>query len=66
MLKYKPNRLCKGLRLAVKKLMNSAIVATILKRKYKSKVFSIPQTNLIPNEIQFQFKRLQIPMPIEL
>jgi ATP-dependent DNA helicase PIF1 len=49
--------LCNGSRLAVKKLMNNVIEATIMKEKYKGEDVLIPWIPLIPNEKPFNFKR---------
>jgi ATP-dependent DNA helicase PIF1 len=51
-------RLCNGTRLAVKKLMN-IIEGTILKGKNKGKDVLISRISLIPNDMPFDFKRLQ-------
>ncbi|XP_065172041.1 ATP-dependent DNA helicase pif1-like [Atheta coriaria] len=55
-------RLCNGTRLAVKKLLNNVIEATILKGKYKGEDVLIPRIPLIPNDMPFNFKRLQFPV----
>jgi len=55
-------RLCNGTRLAVKKLMNNVIKATILKGKYKGEDVLIPRIPMIPNDMPFEFKRLQFPV----
>lgn len=55
-------RLCNGTRLAVKKLMNNVIEATILKGKYKGEHVLIPRIPMIPNDLPFDFKRLQFPV----
>ncbi|GBP20086.1 ATP-dependent DNA helicase PIF1 [Eumeta japonica] len=55
-------RLCNGTRLAVKRLMNNVIEATILKGKYKGEDVLIPRIPLIPNDMSFDFKRLQFPV----
>ena len=60
------SRLCNGIRLAVKKLMNNIIKATILNGKYKDEDVLIPLIPLIPNDIQFDFKRLQFPVRLAL
>ena len=54
--------LCNGTRLAVKKLMNNLIEATILNGKYKGEDVLIPRIPLIPNDMPFDFKRLQFPV----
>lgn len=55
-------KLCNGTRLAIKKLMNNVIEATILKGKYKGEVVLIPRIPLIPTDVPFEFKRLQFPV----
>jgi hypothetical protein len=55
-------RLCNGTRLAVKKLMNNIIEATILTGKYKGEDVLIPRIPMIPNDTPFDFKRLQFPV----
>jgi ATP-dependent DNA helicase PIF1 len=56
------SRLCNGTRLAVKKLMNNVIEATILKGKYKGEDVLIPRIPMIPNDMPFNFKQLQFPV----
>jgi hypothetical protein len=58
-------RLCKITRLAVKKLINNVIEATILKRKYKGEDVLILRIPLIPNDMPFDFKRLRFPVQLE-
>ncbi|GBP47861.1 ATP-dependent DNA helicase pif1 [Eumeta japonica] len=55
-------RLCNGTRLAVKKLMNNVIEATIMKGKYKGEDVLIPRIPMIPTDLPFDFKRLQFPV----
>lgn len=55
-------RLCNGTRLAVKKLMNNVIEATILRGKYKGEDVLIPRIPMIPTDMPFDFKRLQFPV----
>lgn len=57
-----PPRLCNGTRLAVKKLMNNVIEATILKGKFKGEDVFIPRIPMIPTDLPFNFKRLQFPV----
>lgn len=52
-------RLCNGVRLVVKKLMNNVVEATILKGKYKGKDSLIPRIPMISNDMPFDFKRLE-------
>ena len=55
-------RLCNGTRLAVKKIMNNVIEATIIKGKYKGEDVLIPRIPMIPTDLPFDFKRLQFPV----
>ncbi|XP_076273146.1 uncharacterized protein LOC143204485 [Rhynchophorus ferrugineus] len=55
-------RLCNGTRLAIKKLLNNVIEATILKGKYKGEDVLIPRIPMIPTDVPFEFKRLQFPV----
>nr|XP_032525562.1 fatty acyl-CoA reductase wat-like [Danaus plexippus plexippus] len=55
-------RLCNGTRLAVKRLMNNVIEATIIKGKYKGEDVLIPRIPMIPMDLPFDFKRLQFPV----
>lgn len=55
-------KLCNGTRLAVKKLMNNLIEATILSGKYKGEDVLIPRIPMIPPDLPFDFKRLQFPI----
>lgn len=57
-----PPRLCNGTRLAVKKLMQNVIEATILHGKSKGEEVLIPRIPMIPNDMPFDFKRLQYPV----
>ena len=55
-------RLCNGTRLAVKKLMNYIIEATIIKGKYKVEDVLIPRIPMTLTDLPFDFKRLQFPV----
>lgn len=55
-------KLCNGTRLAVKKLLNNLIEATILTGKFKGEDVLIPRIPMIPNDLPFNFKRLQFPV----
>lgn len=55
-------RLCNGTRLAVKNLMSNVIEATIIKGKYKGEDVLIPRIPLSPNDMPFEFQRLQFPV----
>ncbi|CAL1292154.1 unnamed protein product, partial [Larinioides sclopetarius] len=57
-----PPKLCNGTRLAVKKLMNNVVEATILTGPFKGEDVLIPQIPMIPTDTPFQFKRLQFPI----
>lgn len=52
-----PPRLCNGTRLAVKKLMNNVIEATILNGKFKGEDVFLPRIPMIPTDMPFEFKR---------
>ncbi|VDM93013.1 unnamed protein product [Onchocerca ochengi] len=52
-------KLCNGTQLAVKKLMNNVVEATILTRSYKDEHVLIPRIPMIPTDMPFQLKRLQ-------
>jgi ATP-dependent DNA helicase PIF1 len=55
-------RLCNGTRLCVKSLMPHVIEATILAGCAKGEDAFIPRIPMVPNDIPFQFKRLQFPV----
>uniref|UniRef100_A0A8D9BCK9 ATP-dependent DNA helicase n=1 Tax=Cacopsylla melanoneura TaxID=428564 RepID=A0A8D9BCK9_9HEMI len=57
-----PPELCNGTRLAVKKLMNNVIEATIIKGKFKGKDVLLPRLPIIPSDVPFEFKRVQFPI----
>ncbi|GFV36186.1 ATP-dependent DNA helicase [Trichonephila clavipes] len=52
-------KLCNGTRLAVKKLMNNVVEATILTGPFKGEDVLIPRIPMIPTDTPFKFKRLQ-------
>lgn len=54
--------LCIDTRLAVKKSVNNVIKATILKGKYEGEDVLTPRIPMIPNDMPFDFKRLQFPV----
>ncbi|GFW17608.1 ATP-dependent DNA helicase [Trichonephila clavipes] len=54
-------KLCNGTRLAVEKLMNIVVEATILTGPFKGDVL-IPRIPMIPTDTPFKFKRLQFPI----
>ncbi|XP_054745836.1 uncharacterized protein LOC129250225 [Anastrepha obliqua] len=54
--------LCNGTRLAVKKLRNNVIEATIIKGKYKGEDVLISRIPMISTDLPFDFKRLQLPV----
>lgn len=55
-------KLCNGTRLAIQRLQNNVIVATILIGKYKGEVVLIPRIPLISTDMPFEFKRVQFPV----
>ncbi|KAF7270300.1 hypothetical protein GWI33_016728 [Rhynchophorus ferrugineus] len=55
-------RLCNGTRLAVRKMMNNIIEATILKGKYKGEDVLILRIPMIPSDLPVDLKRLQFPV----
>ncbi|XP_039282843.1 uncharacterized protein LOC120351029 isoform X2 [Nilaparvata lugens] len=55
-------KLCNGTRLAVKRLMNNVVEATILTGPFKGEDVLIPRIPTIPTDTPFQFKRLQFPI----
>ncbi|XP_044592333.1 uncharacterized protein LOC123270358 [Cotesia glomerata] len=55
-------KLCNGTRLAVKKLMNNLIEATIITGKFKDEDVLIPRIPMILTDLSFQFKRIQFPV----
>ncbi|CAF1454121.1 unnamed protein product [Rotaria sp. Silwood1] len=55
-------RLCNGTRLCVKSLMPHVIEATILTGCARGEDVFIPRIPMIPNDIPFEFKRLQFPV----
>lgn len=57
-----PPRLCNGTRLAVKRLMPNLIEATIINGKYAGENVCIPRIPMIPTDLPFDFKRLQLPV----
>lgn len=57
--KYQPTKsFCNGLRLAMKKLLNNMIEATILKKKYEEEIFLITRIQIISTDLPFKFKQL--------
>ena len=57
-------KLCNGLQLAVKKLKNNIVEATILTGPFKGEDVLIPQIPMIPTDTLFQFKKLQFPIQL--
>lgn len=55
-------RICNGTRLSVRKVMPNLIEGTILKGRYKGENVLIPRIPMIPNDLPFEFKRLQFPV----
>lgn len=60
----KPPKLCNGTRLQVKALHRNIVEATILTGCAKGETVFIPRIPLIPNDIPFEFKRLQFPVKV--
>ncbi|XP_067131955.1 uncharacterized protein [Centruroides vittatus] len=60
----KPPKLCNGTRLQVKALHRNIVEATILTGCAKGETVFIPRIPLIPNDIPFEFKRLQFPLKV--
>ena len=59
-----PPRLCNRTRLVIKTLNSFVIEATILTGQYQGEDVYIPRIPLIPNELPFDFKRLQFPVKL--
>lgn len=57
-----PPRLCNGTRLAVKRMMDNIIEATILNGNYRGEDVLLPRIPMIPTDLPFEFKRLQFPV----
>lgn len=57
-----PPRLCNGTRLAVKRMMNNVIEATIFNGSFRGEDVLIPRIPMIPTDMPFEFKRLQFPI----
>ncbi|GFW74313.1 ATP-dependent DNA helicase [Trichonephila clavipes] len=57
-------KLCNATRLAVKKLMNNVVEATILTGPFKGEDVLIPRIPMIPTDTPFKFKRLQFPIQL--
>jgi len=55
-------RLCNGTRLCVKSLMPHVIEATVLTGCAKGEDVFIPRIPMVPNNMPFEFKRLQFPV----
>ena len=55
-------RLCNGTRLCVKSLMSHVIEATVLIGFAKGEDVFIPRIPMVPNNMPFEFKRLQFPV----
>ncbi|GBM69878.1 hypothetical protein AVEN_154515-1 [Araneus ventricosus] len=55
-------KLCNGTRLAVKKLMNNVVEATILTGPFKGEDVLIPRIPMIPTDTPIKFQRLQFPI----
>ncbi|XP_036334474.1 uncharacterized protein LOC118745044 [Rhagoletis pomonella] len=55
-------KLCNGTRVIIKKLTPNLIEATIISGKFKGEDVLIPRIPMIPNDLPFEFKRLQFPL----
>lgn len=60
----KPPKLCNGTRLQVKALHRNIVEATILTGSSQGETVFIPRIPLIPNDLPFEFKRLQFPLKV--
>lgn len=60
----KPPKLCNGTRLQVKALHKNVIEATILTGCAQGESVFVPRIPLIPNDLPFDFKRLQFPLKV--
>lgn len=56
------SKLCNETRLVIIKLMNNVIHVTIIKGKFKGEEFLIPRIPMIPTNMPFEFKRIQLPI----
>ena len=59
-----PPRLCNGTRLRVKQMIRNCIEATILTGCAKGEDVFIPRIPIIPSNMPFEFKRLQLPVKL--
>lgn len=57
-------RLCNGTRLRVTRIGTHIITAEILTGSAKGEIVLIPQIPIIPNDLPFQFRRLQFPIKL--
>ncbi|CAB3235853.1 unnamed protein product [Arctia plantaginis] len=60
----KPPNLCNGTRLQVKFLRNNVIVAIVLTGPAVGQTVLIPRIPMIPNDLPFNFKRIQFPVKL--
>lgn len=60
----KPPNLCNGTRLQVKFLRNNVIVAIVLTGPAVGQTVLIPRIPMIPNDLPFNFKRIQFPIKL--
>ena len=58
----KPPKLCNGTRLQVKGLHLNVVEATILTGLAQGETVFVPRIPIIPNDLPFDFKRLQFPL----
>lgn len=60
----KPPKLCNGTRLQVKALHRNVVEAIILTGPAQGETVFVPRIPLIPNNLPFDFKRLQFPLKV--
>lgn len=60
----KPPKLCNGIRMQVKALHRSMVEVVILTGSAQGETEFIPRIPLIPNDLPFEFKRLQFPLKV--
>lgn len=60
----KPPQLCNGTRLKVKALHRNVVEATILTGCAQGETVFVPRIPLIPNDLPFEFKRIQFPLKV--
>lgn len=60
----KPPKLCNGTRLQVKALHKNLVEAVILTGCARGETVFVPRIPLMPNDLPFEFKRLQFPLKV--